>query len=196
MRTYGITKTTNNTKTSFSLNLDGTGKCKVKTGCAFLDHMFEVVAKYADFDIYITCETVSKQYDSFHIVEDVSSLFGTSFREALGDKRGIRRFANCYMPIDDALILEVADVAGGAYVKFDVPLENTSIGDFETQFLESFFIVFARHAGVTLHVKEISGSNVHNVVEGCFKALARVLRDACTFEDTAKLELPTTKSGF
>ena len=196
MRTYGITKTTNNTKTSFSLNIDGTGKTKVKTGCDFLDHMFEVVAKYANFDIYITCENVSKQYDAFHIVEDVASLFGTSFRETLGDKHGIRRFADCYLPIDDALILAVADIAGGAYVKFDVALEKTMIGDFDTQFLESFFIVFARNAGVTLHVKEISGSNVHNVVEGCFKALARVLRDASAFEDPAKIELPTTKSGF
>ncbi len=196
MRTYGITKTTNNTKTSFSLNLDGTGKSKVKTNCSFLDHMFEVIAKYAGFDIYITCDMVTKQYDAFHIVEDVASLFGTSFRESLGDKHGIKRFANCYMPIDDALILEVVDVDGGAYVKFDVPLEHITIGDFDTQFLEAFFIVFARHAGITLHVKEISGSNIHNVIEGCFKALARVLKEASTCEDSSKIDLPTAKSGF
>ncbi len=196
MRTYGITKTTNNTKTSFSLNLDGTGKSKIKTTCAFLDHMFEVVAKYASFDIYITCETVSKQYDAFHIVEDVAALFGTAFKEALGEKRGIKRFANCYLPIDDALILEVVDIDGGSYVKFDVSLENMVIGDFDTRFLESFFIVFARHAGVTLHIKEISGSNIHNIVEACFKALALVLKESSEFVEPSKIELPATKGSF
>lgn len=192
MRTSGLTRKTNETKISLSLSLDGSGKSNVDTGCSFLDHMLTQFANHSKFDLYVNCEG-DTNIDFHHTVEDVGILLGRAFYEALGDRRGINRFADVIIPKDESLIMAAVDISGRSYLAFDVPFETEKIGEFDTELVEEFFTAFSRNAGVTLHIKKLAGINSHHISECTFKAFARVLRIAVACDSEFKNDIPSTK---
>lgn len=192
MRTSGITRNTKETKISLSLNLDGSGKNSVETGCGFLDHMLAALSKHSKFDLYVTCKG-DNYIDYHHTTEDVGISLGKAFKEAVGDKRGIKRFADSVVPMDEALVMTSVDISGRSYLSFDVPFKSEKIGDFDVELIEEFFVAFATNAEITLHVKEIAGTNSHHIAESAFKSLARTLRSAVAFDEDFKNDIPSTK---
>lgn len=192
MRTSGITRNTKETKISLSLNLDGSGKNSVETGCGFLDHMLAALSKHSKFDLYVTCKG-DNYIDYHHTTEDVGISLGKAFKEAVGDKRGIKRFADSVVPMDEALVMTSVDISGRSYLSFDVPFKSEKIGDFDVELIEEFFVAFATNAEITLHVKEIAGTNSHHIAECAFKSLARTLRSAVAFDEDFKNDIPSTK---
>lgn len=192
MRTSGLTRKTNETKISLSLSLDGSGRSNIATGCAFFDHMLTQFAKHSKFDLYVNCES-NGDTDFHHTVEDVAMLLGKAFNEALGDRRGINRFADAVIPMDESLILASLDISGRAYLAYDVEFFNHHIGDFDVELVEEFFMTFVRNASVTLHLRKLAGSNSHHIAECLFKAFARTLRDASSLDSAFKSDIPSAK---
>lgn len=192
MRTSGLTRKTNETRISLSLSLDGSGKSNIVTGCAFFDHMLTQFAKHSKFDLYVNCESAADT-DFHHTVEDVAMLLGKAFNEALGDRRGINRFADAIIPMDESLILASLDISGRAYLAYDVEFFNNHIGDFDVELVEEFFMAFARNASVTLHLRKLSGTNSHHIAECLFKAFARVLREASSYDSAFRSDIPSAK---
>lgn len=192
MRTSGLTRKTNETRISLSLSLDGSGKSNIVTGCAFFDHMLTQFAKHSKFDLYVNCESTADT-DFHHTVEDVAMLLGKAFNEALGDRRGINRFADAIIPMDESLILASLDISGRAYLAYDVEFFNNHIGDFDVELVEEFFMAFARNASVTLHLRKLSGTNSHHIAECLFKAFARVLREASSYDSAFRSDIPSAK---
>ena len=192
MRTSGLTRKTNETKISLSLSLDGSGKSNIVTGCGFFDHMLTQFAKHSKFDLYVSCES-DTDVDYHHTVEDVAMLLGRAFNEALGDRRGINRFADATIPMDDSLILAAVDISGRGYLAFDVPFLSERIGDFDVELVEEFFMTFVRYSTVTLHLRKLAGNNSHHTAECLFKAFARVLRDASSLDSAFKNDIPSAK---
>lgn len=192
MRTAEIIRTTAETDISLSLNVDGTGKSEIDTGCGFLDHMLTLFAKHGRFDIKVSCKG-DTQVDYHHTVEDIGISLGEAFSKALSDMKGIKRYADIILPMDEALILEAIDVSGRSFLQFDAPMPTYKAGDFDTELCEEFFLGFTRKAGVTLHIKMLSGKNSHHIIEGIFKAFARVLSSACAIDEKYKDEIPSTK---
>lgn len=192
MRTSGLTRKTNETKISLSLSLDGSGKANIVTGCAFFDHMLMQFAKHSKFDLFVSCES-DTDVDYHHTVEDVAMLLGKAFNEALGDRRGINRFSDVIIPMDESLILAALDISGRAYLAYDVEFFNERIGDFDVELIEEFFMTFVRNSGVTLHLRKLSGSNSHHIAECLFKAFARSLRIASSYDSAFKSDIPSAK---
>ena len=192
MREANIVRKTNETDIKLYLCLDGTGKSNIDTGCGFLDHMLTLFAKHGRFDLDVKC-VGDVQVDYHHTAEDIAICLGKAFCEAMGDKKGITRYADIILPMDDALIMCAIDISGrgGLYCSLDIP--SAKVGDFDTELCEEFFRAFVRESGVTLHIRQLAGSNSHHIIEGTYKACARVLSKGVTIDEKFKDEIPSTK---
>ena len=192
MRRSEIERNTNETKIKLSLNVDGKGNSSCETGCGFLDHMLTLFAKHGRFDLEIKCEG-DTYVDYHHTVEDVGICLGQAFCEAMGDKKGIRRYGDKITPMDETLILCAVDVSGRGAFYGDLNIPTQKVGDFDTELCEEFFIAFARQAGITIHLRQPAGSNSHHIIEGAFKCAARSLREALSLDGEFADDLPSTK---
>ena len=209
MRTAAIKRKTNETDITLSLNLDGTGKSEINSGNGFMDHMLTLFAKHGRFDLTVFCNG-DTNVDFHHSAEDIGICLGMAFKEALGDMKGITRYADIILPMDEALILCAADIlnnnlqnenvilcatdiSGRSYLGLDLPLPSTRVGDFDTELVEEFLIAFVNNARITLHIKELAGKNTHHIIEGTFKALGRTLSKAVKINEEYKNEIPSTK---
>lgn len=192
MRTADITRKTAETDITLSLNLDGKGKSSIDSGCGFLDHCLTLFSKHSGFDLTVTCKG-DTQVDFHHSVEDVGICLGEALLQAAGDLRGICRYGNMLLPMDEALVLAAVDVSGRGLLVYDLQIPAAKVGDFDTELTEEFFIAFARTAKVTLHLKQLSGKNSHHIIEGVFKAFARSLKAAMAIDQAAADEIPSTK---
>lgn len=192
MRKAEINRKTAETDISLALNLDGMGKAIIATGCGFLDHMLILFAKHGRFDLNLTC-TGDTFVDYHHSAEDIGICLGQAFAKALGSKKGIKRYADIILPMDEALILCACDVSGRGMLSFDLDIPTQKVGDFDTELVKEFFIAFTRTSDVTLHLKQLSGENSHHIIEGAFKAFGRVMAGACEIDERYKDEIPSTK---
>lgn len=192
MRTFQIKRTTKETDIELSINLDGKGQSNVNTGCGFFDHMLTLFARHARFDLNVTCKG-DTNVDYHHTVEDVGIVLGQAIKKALGDMKGIVRYGTTILPMDESLILTAIDISNRSFLKIDMPIRATKIGDFPVELVEEFFLAFVRHAGITLHVVKMSGTNAHHVVEGVFKSFARSLKTAVAIDSDFANEIPSTK---
>lgn len=192
MRSAEIKRKTGETDITLKINLDGKGDSKINTGCGFLDHMLTLFAKHGKMDLTIKCKG-DVEVDFHHTTEDVGIALGRAIKEALGDKKGITRYGNMILPMDEALILSAIDLSGrGIFVRnFDI--KANKVGDFDTELVEEFFQAFALNCGCNLHVKQLDGSNAHHIIEGAFKSVARSLRTAISIEKGFEDVIPSTK---
>ena len=192
MRKSEITRKTAETDVSLLLILDGAGKSVIETGVGFFDHMLELFSWHGKFDLEVKCKG-DTHVDSHHSVEDIGTCLGMAFARALGDARGIYRYSDITLPTDEALVQCVVDVSGRSHLSFDVKVPNHTVGVMDTELLEEFLLAFVRNAGITMHVRLLSGKNTHHIVEACFKSLARALRAAVKIDDEFSGEIPSTK---
>ena len=192
MRTAQINRTTAETDIYLKLNLDGTGVSECCTGCGFLDHMLTLFARHGRFDLIISC-TGDVSVDYHHTVEDIGICLGKAFAEALGSKKGILRYGDQLLPMDEALILSAVDISGrgGCYYEMQIPTQK--VGDYDTELDQEFWIAFAQNAGLTLHIRQIAGRNSHHILEGAFKSVARSLRQAVRIDPEFADDIPSTK---
>ena len=192
MRSAEIKRTTAETDIVLKLNLDGKGKSKIDSGCAFLDHMLTLFAKHGSFDLMLKCKG-DIEVDYHHTTEDIGICLGQAFNKALGDKKGIIRYGNMILPMDEALILSAVDLSGRSFFVKELNIPAVKVGDFDTELCEEFFQAFARTAECTLHIRQLSGSNSHHIIEGAFKSVARSLKSAVAIDKNAKDQIPSTK---
>lgn len=192
MRVAEINRNTNETKISLRLNLDGTGVSNINTGCGFLDHMLTLFSKHARYDLDVKCDG-DTYVDYHHTAEDVAICLGKAFYEALGDKKGICRYGDITLPMDEALILCAIDISGRDYLGYKLSIPAYKVGDFDTELCEEFFRAFVREAKITLHIRQFEGSNSHHIIEGAFKAVARALAKATAIDEKFANEIPSTK---
>lgn len=192
MRTAALTRTTAETDISIQLNLDGTGKSNIDTGVGFLDHMLTLFARHGRFDLTVTCKG-DTYVDFHHTTEDIGIALGECFKEALGDKKGITRYASTILPMDETLILSAVDISGRSYLAYGLEIPTMKVGEFDTELVEEFWLGFIRKAEVTLHIKQLAGTNSHHIIEGTFKSVARTLKDAVAIDEAYKDEIPSTK---
>ena len=195
MRDATITRKTNETAISVTLNLDGTGQSRAATGIGFFDHMLDQLAKHSLIDIDITA-TGDLHIDDHHTVEDTGIAIGQALTRALGDKRGIRRYGHFTLAMDDAQVACAMDLSARPYLICNLPFPTAKIGTFDTELVEEFFRAFAFNAGITLHVALKAGSNAHHVAEASFKAVARALRMAIEMDPRAAGTIPSTKGSL
>jgi imidazoleglycerol-phosphate dehydratase len=195
MRTATVTRNTLETQITVSLNLDGTGTAKLATGVPFLDHMLDQIARHGLIDLDIQAKG-DLHIDAHHTVEDAGITFGQAFAQALGDKKGIRRYGHAYVPLDEALSRVVIDLSGRPGIEYHVDYTRARIGDFDVDLFLEFFRGFINHAGVTLHIDNLRGINAHHQAETIFKAFGRALRMACEFDDRAAGQMPSTKGSL
>ncbi len=188
MRSIDVTRKTGETNIEMFLNLDGTGQYEVRTDCGFMKHMLELFTRHGGFDLNIRCEG-DHYVDDHHAVEDMGIVLGKGFKEALGDKRGIRRYGSMLLPMDEALIMVALDISGRSTLVYDLDLKD-KVGTFDTELVKEFFLAFTREMGLTLHIKQIAGENTHHIIEGTFKGVARALKEAIAVEGD---EIPSTK---
>lgn len=191
MRQSAKLRETAETKISVKLNIDGNGTYKISTGIRFFDHMLEQLAHHACFDLEI--DVTSHDKDNHHVVEDVAITLGQAFLEALGDKKGITRYGEKILPMDEALVLSVVDISGRVFSKTDVTLKDERTSDFETVILPHFFSSFAQAALMTIHIKMLDGYDTHHIIEAVFKSFARALKTAVSYDETQKSKVPSTK---
>lgn len=192
MRKTEIKRTTAETDITLKLNLDGKGESKIDSGCGFLDHMLTLFAKHGRFDLSVKCKG-DTFVDYHHTVEDIGICLGQAFNKALGDKKGITRYGSTILPMDEALILTAVDISGRSFLVKELDIKASKVGDFDTELVEEFLVAFSRSAEITLHVRQLSGSNAHHIIEGVFKSLARSMRMAVAIDSDAKNEIPSTK---
>jgi imidazoleglycerol-phosphate dehydratase len=187
-----ITRRTAETDITLKLNLDGTGESDIDTGVGFLDHMLTLFAAHGRFDLTVKCEG-DTEVDDHHTVEDVGICLGQAFAIALGDKRGICRYGQTILPMDEALILTAADLSGRAYLGYALEIPTEKVGTFDTELVKEFFLAFVRCAAVTLHIRQMAGENSHHIIEGTFKSVARTLRAAVAVDEKCRDAIPSTK---
>ena len=192
MRTYSINRKTAETDIELSVNIDGTGKSEINTGCGFLDHMLTLFAKHARFDLEVTCKG-DTHVDYHHTAEDIAIVLGTAISECIGDAKGINRYGHIILPMDESLILCAVDLSGRAYLNYDLHIPTEKVGDFDTELVEEFMAAFSRCAKMNLHLKQLDGTNSHHIIEGSFKALARAMKNAVEIDEKYKNEIPSTK---
>lgn len=192
MRNSQISRKTAETDIALTLNLDGTGVSEIDTGVGFLDHMLILLARHGRFDLTVKCAG-DTQVDDHHSVEDIGICLGKAFSQALGDKRGICRYGDITLPMDEALILSAVDISGRAFLVYDLDIPTEKVGTFDTELVEEFFIAFAANAGITLHIRQLAGRNAHHIIEGAFKSVARSLRKAVAIDPDCADEVPSTK---
>ena len=195
MRKASLDRKTTETQIAVSINLDGTGAYDVKSGVGFLDHMLELLARHSLIDIKVRAKG-DTHIDFHHTTEDSGIALGQAFAKALGDRKGIRRYADCFLPMDEALTRAAIDVSGRPFLIWKVEFTRPKIGDFDTELVREWFQAFAMNAGVTLHVETLYGGNCHHIAESCFKALARVLRAATEIDPRQKDRIPSTKGSL
>lgn len=183
---------TRETEVHVALNVDGTGIARIKTGCGFLDHMLDQLARHGLFDLEITARG-DTHIDDHHTVEDVGIALGQAFRKALGERRGIYRFGSAMVPLDESLSRVVLDLSNRATLIWNVSFPSPKLGSFDTELFREWCAAFSGNAGVTLHVENMYGTNSHHIIESCFKALALALRQACTLEPRQAGSVPSTK---
>lgn len=192
MRSAAIQRKTGETDIAVSIALDGTGVAKVASGVGFLDHMLTLLARHALFDIHVAC-TGDLYVDQHHSVEDIGIALGQAFKQALGDKKGITRYAHSYLPMDETLSRVAVDVSGRPFLIFKTDFPREKIGEFDTELVREWFQAFAINAGITLHVETLYGENAHHIAESCYKGLARALRAAVSIDPREEGRVPSTK---
>ena len=192
MRAVEIIRKTGETDIQITLSLDGSGKSEVDTGVGFLNHMLDLFARHGRFDLSVRCKG-DTLVDDHHSVEDVGIALGQAFDQALGDRRGIRRYGQRLLPMDETLILSAVDFSGRSYLGWETQIPTEKVGTFDTELGEEFFQGFVRNARCTLHVQQMAGKNSHHILEGIFKSVARALREAVEIDLAAAEEIPSTK---
>ena len=192
MRCAEINRKTAETDISLALNLDGVGESTVSTGCGFLDHMLTLFAKHAHYNLEVKC-VGDTNVDYHHTAEDVGICLGKAFSDALGEKRGIARYGDIILPMDEALVMCAVDISGRDYLGYELEIPAYRVGDFDTELCEEFMLAFVREAKITLHLRKLAGKNSHHIIEGAFKALGRTLAKATDLVEKFKDEIPSTK---
>lgn len=192
MRTAEIVRKTAETDIKLTLNLDGKGESACDTSCPFLDHMLTLFARHGKFDLNVSC-VGDIEVDYHHTAEDIGIALGQAFKDALGDKKGINRYGDTTLPMDESLILTAVDISGrgGCYYEVEMPTEK--VGDFDTELNHEFWSAFAYNSGITTHMVKFAGENSHHIIEGCFKSIARTLRTAVAIDKAFANEIPSTK---
>lgn len=194
MRTSTIKRETKETKIDVFLDLDNseTEKNSIDTGCGFMDHMLDLFAAHGGFRLDIKCVGDTK-VDYHHSLEDIGIALGTAFKEAIGDMRGIKRYSDIVLPMDEALVLVALDVSGRGYLAFDVDFPTEKVGDMDTELFKEFFIALTRKSDMTLHIKQLCGENTHHIAEAVFKAVGRTIAAAVKIDEDNKSKIPSTK---
>jgi imidazoleglycerol-phosphate dehydratase len=192
MRKGAVKRTTKETDVEVAVDLDGTGASSIATGIGFLDHMLDLLARHSRIDITVKAKG-DLHIDHHHTTEDVGISLGAAIKQALGDMRGITRYADVHLPMDEALTRVAIDISGRPFLVFKASFTRPKVGTFDTELVNEWFQAFAMNAGVTLHVETLYGSNDHHIAESCFKGLARALRTAVALDERAKGEVPSTK---
>ena len=192
MRIAEIKRKTNETDIELKLALDGRGTSSISSGSAFLDHMLTLFAKHGKFDLTVSCKG-DTEVDFHHTAEDIGICLGQAFRDALGDKAGIVRYADTTLPMDEALILTALDFSGRGYFACELDIKAAKVGDFDTELAHEFWQAFAINAGATLHIRQLAGTNAHHIIEGVFKSMARTLRCAVKIDADFASDIPSTK---
>jgi len=192
MRIAEIRRDTAETQISLTLNLDGTGKTDIATGSGFLDHMLTLFARHGDFDLAVTCRG-DTQVDYHHSVEDIGICLGKAFAQALGDKRGITRYGQFLLPMDETLVLAAVDLSGRDYLGWAVELPSAKVGDFDTELAKEFWLGFIRNCPGSLHIRQLAGENTHHILEAVFKGMGRTLKEAVAFDPKHLNDIPSTK---
>ena len=195
MRQAEINRNTNETKISLALNLDGTGKGDIATGCGFLDHMLTLFARHGRFDLSLKCDG-DVEVDYHHTVEDVGICLGKAFAKALGEKRGIVRYGSITLPMDETLILAAVDISGRSYLGYALDIPTEKVGDFDTELTKEFWLAFVRTSECTLHIRQLAGENSHHIIEGAFKAVGRAMKQAVAIDADFADEIPSTKGAL
>ena len=191
-RTAELKRTTAETDIYVSVDLDGNGETSIASGIGFLDHMLVLLSRHSGMSMTVTCNG-DTEVDDHHSTEDIGIALGTVVREALGDKKGIRRYGTMILPMDEALVIAALDISGRGGLYYDVPFLTEKIGTFDTELVEEFMHSFAMNAGITLHLRKLAGTNSHHVAEACFKGLGRALREAVSMDERFKDSIPYTK---
>ena len=191
-RTAELKRTTAETDIYVSVDLDGNGETSIESGIGFLDHMLVLLSRHSGISMTVTCNG-DTEVDDHHSTEDIGIALGTVVREALGDKKGIRRYGTMILPMDEALVIVALDISGRGGLYYDVPFLTEKIGTFDTELVEEFMHSFAMNAGITLHLRKLAGTNSHHVAEACFKGLGRALREAVSMDERFKDSVPSTK---
>lgn len=192
MRNAEIIRKTAETDIRLTINLDGTGKSEISTGCGFMDHMLTLFARHGRFDIALSCNG-DTCVDDHHTVEDIGIALGQAFKNALGDKKGVTRYGSMILPMDEALIMTAVDLSGRGYLGYDMEIPTEKVGTFDTELVEEFFLGFIRNAECTLHIRKLAGTNSHHIIEGAFKSVARSLKAAVAIDRDFADEIPSTK---
>ena len=192
MRTAEITRRTAETDIRLTLDLDGTGKSEIDTGCGFMNHMLTLFARHGRFDLTVKC-VGDTDVDDHHTVEDIGICLVTAFAQALSDMAGINRYGSTILPMDEALILTAADISGRATLCYDLAIPTQKIGTFDSELVKEFWLGFVRKANITLHIRQLAGENSHHIAEGAFKSAARSLRTAVAIDPSLNGEIPSTK---
>ncbi len=191
MRSSEIIRTTKETDIKLFLSLSK-GESAIDTGCGFLDHMLTLFARHGDFTLNVSCKG-DTQVDYHHTAEDIAICLGDAFRQALGDMKGITRYGSFILPMDESLILTAVDISGRSGLYYDLHIPTEKVGDFDTELTQEFFEAFVRHAGVTLHIRQLAGTNSHHIIEGTFKSFARTMKQAVSIDENNKDAIPSTK---
>ncbi|MBR0266525.1 MAG: imidazoleglycerol-phosphate dehydratase HisB [Clostridia bacterium] len=192
MRQAEIVRKTGETDIRVKLELDGTGICRIDTGVGFLDHMLELFARHGRFDLEVSCKGDTR-VDDHHSTEDIGIAMGQAFDRALGEKKGILRYGQMILPMDESLILSAVDLSGRGLLVYDLRIPTEKVGTFDTELTEEFFRALAHNARCTLHIRQLAGSNSHHIIEGTFKSVARSLRAAVKIDPECAGEIPSTK---
>ena len=191
-RTASITRTTAETDISLTLDLDGSGAAQISSGCGFLDHMLTLFARHGGFDLTLTCKG-DTYVDDHHTVEDIGICLGQAFAQALGDKRGICRYGQFLLPMDETLVLCAADLSGRDYLGWAVELPAAKVGTFDTELAKEFWLGFVRNCPASIHIREMAGENTHHILEAVFKGMGRTLKAAVALDEKHLGEIPSTK---
>ena len=192
MRNATIQRDTNETRIRLCLDLDGTGKTDITTGCGFLDHMLTLFARHGDFDLTVACQG-DTEVDYHHTTEDIGIALGQAFTAALGDKRGITRYGQFLLPMDETLVLCAVDLSGRDCLGWSLDLPAAKVGDFDTELAKEFWLGFVRNCPCALHVRQLAGENTHHILEAVFKGLGRTLKGAVALDEKHRDEIPSTK---
>lgn len=192
MRTSTINRKTAETDINLTLNIDGSGKSEINSGCGFLDHMLTLFAKHGRFDLTLSCNG-DTDVDDHHTVEDIGISLGLAFKQALADKKGVKRYGYMILPMDETLILSAVDFSGRGYLNYDLNILTDKVGNFDTELVEEFWLGFIRNAECTLHIKQLDGTNSHHIIEGAFKSVARSMRQAVEIDEKFSDDIMSTK---
>ena len=192
MRNSVIERKTAETEINLTLNLDGEGVSIIDTGCGFLNHMLTLFARHGNFDLTVYCKG-DIDVDYHHTAEDIGICLGEAFKNALGDMKGITRYAHTILPMDESLILSAVDISGRSFLSFNAEIPTEKVGDFDTELVREFFEAFVRKAEITLHIKRIDGYNSHHIIEGIYKSVARSMKTAVAIDEKNKDKIPSTK---